>query len=120
MNKMKLQITSNKYILDEFMPPKYEEIVSKIAVNENEISQVYESLIDNGEIINIGEGIYLLKETYDSALKILIDYLDENESITASKYRDLLNTNRKVSIGLLECFDKDKVTKRIDDKRVFY
>lgn len=108
------------YILDEFMPPKYEEIVSKIAVNENEISQVYESLIDNGEIINIGEGIYLLKETYDSALKILIDYLDENESITASKYRDLLNTNRKVSIGLLECFDKDKVTKRIDDKRVFY
>ena len=108
------------YTLDEFMPPKYEEIVSKISANENEISQVYESLIDNGEIINIGEGIYLLKETYDSALKMLIDYLDENESITASKYRDLLNTNRKVSIGLLECFDKDKVTKRIDDKRVFY
>lgn len=108
------------YKLDEFIPPKYEEIVSKIDASENEISQVYESLIDNGEITNIGEGIYLLKETYDSALKLLIDYLDENGSITASQYRDLLDTNRKISISLLECFDKNKVTKRIDNKRVLY
>lgn len=108
------------YKLDEFIPPKYEEIVSKIDASENEISQVYESLIDNGEITNIGEGIYLLKETYDSALKLLIDYLDENGSITASQYRDLLDTNRKISISLLECFDKNKVTKRIDNIRVLY
>ena len=76
--------------------------------------------MDCGEIIQIKEDTYFLKELYTKALSILKDYLADNESITASQYRDLLNTNRKIAIGLLEYFDQCKITKRIEDKRTLF
>lgn len=104
----------------KFSPPKYEEIIEEVNFDEKDVSQVFESLVDKGKIIKINEDMYLLKDTYNKALNLLVDYLNENDTITASQYRDLLDTNRKNSIRLLEFFDQNKITKRIDDKRVIF
>ena len=57
------------------------------------------------------------KSSYEEAQNILIDYLNKNSSITVAEYRDVLNTNRKVALGLLEYFDQEKITKRDGDIR---
>lgn len=117
-NKIKEEI-KKIFIREEFLLPKYEDIVKEIKFDDDEIRQVFESLLDGGEVVKLKEDIYILKDIYKKAIIILKEYLDKNGSITVSQYRDLLNTNRKVSIALLEYFDEIKVTKRVGDKRTF-
>lgn len=115
-----LEIISALFKERRFIPPKLGEIIEEIKYDEKDVSQVFESLVDSGEIIKINEDMYLLKDTYNQALNLLMDYLHENETITVSQYRDLLNTNRKNSIILLEYFDQNKVTERVGDTRVIF
>lgn len=117
-NKIKEEI-KKIFIREGFLLPKYEDIAREIKFDDHEIKQVFESLLDNGEVLKLKEGVYILKEVYNKAIIILKEYLDKNDSITVSQYRDLLNTNRKVSIALLEYFDEIKITKRVGDKRIF-
>lgn len=109
-----------EFLAGGFIPPKPEELYDRIKYDREELEQVFESLLDCGEVIQIKEDIYFLKELYTKALDILKNYLIENRYITASEYRDLLNTNRKIAIGLLEYFDQLKITKRIEDKRILF
>ncbi|MBU5294037.1 selenocysteine-specific translation elongation factor [Anaerosalibacter bizertensis] len=117
-NKIKEEI-KKIFIREEFLLPKYEDIVKEIKFDDDEIRQVFESLLDSGEVLKLKEDIYILKDIYERAIAILNEYLDKNGSITVSQYRDLLNTNRKASIALLEYFDEIKITKRVGDKRIF-
>jgi selenocysteine-specific elongation factor len=57
---------------------------------------------------------------YEEAKQILTEFLDNNKRISAAQYRDLLNTNRKMAITLLEHFDMIKLTKRVENDRIFY
>ncbi|MCF6460618.1 selenocysteine-specific translation elongation factor [Clostridium sp. Cult3] len=108
------------YIQNKFSPPKKDELYSITKGEKGEIDQVLNSLISNGDIIRLDEEIYLHKSTYEEALKILKAYIDENDSITVAEYRDVLGTNRKVALRLLEHFDQLKITKRDGDKRTLF
>ncbi len=55
---------------------------------------------------------FLHSSIYEKALNILKDHINKNGSITVAEYRDVLDTNRKVALGLLEYFDQMKITKR--------
>ncbi|MFA9423839.1 MAG: SelB C-terminal domain-containing protein, partial [Sedimentibacter sp.] len=59
-------------------------------------------------------------DIYNEAKAILINYIIQNNKIAAAEYRDLLNTNRKNAIGLLEYFDMIKVTKRVGNDRILF
>jgi selenocysteine-specific elongation factor len=100
-----------------FSPPKYEELASK-EKDKKTFKMVYDSLIENGEIIKINEDISLSLSSYNKAKDIVIRYINEKGSITLSEFRDLLNTSRKYAVAIIEYFDYIKLTKRVDDKRV--
>lgn len=74
-------------------------------------------MISKGDIIKLGDEYLISSGKYEAAKNILRDYFKENEFITAPIYRDLLKTNRKFAIALLEHFDQIKLTKRDNDKR---
>jgi selenocysteine-specific elongation factor len=44
--------------------------------------------------------------------------LASGHPISLAEYRDLLGTTRKYAQGLLEYFDRQRVTRRIGDRRV--
>lgn len=77
-------------------------------------------LTDNKKIIKINEDCITSYDKFDKAKNILIKYIKENGKITAAEYRDLLNTNRKNAIILLEYFDITRVTKRNGNDRVLF
>lgn len=60
------------------------------------------------------------KDIYENMKNELINYLKQNNQITVAQFRDITNSNRKTSIAILEHFDRNRITKRIDDKRVLY
>lgn len=97
---------------------KQEELIAKINYNKSE--EIVALMLDDKKLIRINEGGITTQEIYNDAKNILIEYVKENSKITAAEYRDLLNTNRKIAIALLEHFDMQKVTKRVGNDRVLF
>ena len=97
---------------------KLEEIltIDKICKN-NYYTEVLEFMIGNS--VEKLDDIHVIdKEYYEYLKQHLIEYLNENKEITLSQYRDLLNSSRKNCLIILENFDRNKITKREDNKRI--
>jgi selenocysteine-specific elongation factor len=84
-------------------------------------AEVLGALLEQGTLVKLGsasEPVLFLRETYDEAVKRLVAYLREHETITAAEARDLLGTTRKYVLPLLEHLDERRITRRLGDQRV--
>ncbi|MFO7814610.1 MAG: selenocysteine-specific translation elongation factor [Halanaerobiales bacterium] len=97
-----------------FIPPKIEDIMEKSTKKE----EVFNYLIEQGIIIHVKEDLFFLSSAVKVAKDLLVDYLEDNQEITLAEYRDLLDSSRKYTLALLEYFDQNNITKRIDEKRI--
>lgn len=109
-----------KFLSDKFSPPKEQDIINNLNYSKEEIKKVFDSLIQRKKLILVEEEIIFHKDAYNEALKRLKEYLNKNEFITLAEFRDILNTSRKYAMALIEDFDRNKITKRIEDKRKLY
>ncbi|NLK65280.1 MAG: selenocysteine-specific translation elongation factor [Tissierellia bacterium] len=99
----------------EFEFLKTIELAEKI--NHAMTDDVISLMITEEDLFKLNDLITTM-ELYEEAKKILIEFLNKNERINAAQYRDLLNTNRKTAIALLEHFDMIKLTKRVENDRI--
>ncbi len=76
------------------------------------------ALIEQGQLVKLGENILFLRETCDAAIAAIVDYLRAHGKITAAEARDLLGGTRKYILPLLEYMDAQKITRRMGDERV--
>lgn len=87
-----------------------------ICGNDKFYKEVLEALV--GETVQkIDDEHFLDKKVYEKVKNDLVNYLKKNEEITVAQFRDLTKSNRKISIAMLENFDRNKITVRIEDKR---
>jgi selenocysteine-specific elongation factor len=75
-------------------------------------------MLNRQELVRISDDLILTPENIEKAKVELINRIEGHGGISVAEYRDLLNTNRKNAIGLLEYFDQLKITKRDGEKRV--
>ena len=107
----------DKLSMDEYLPPRKEDIASQLQVNKEDVEEVLSSLFINGDLIKINDEIFLFSKSYEKSIELLREYITENKTISIAEFRDLLITNRKVALGLLEYLDQLKITKRDGEKR---
>lgn len=100
-----------------YLPPKREDLLERLKVKKEDLEEVFNALVVSKDIIKLNEEVFLSKNIYLEALEKLKNFILVNGSISIGEYRDLLNTNRKVALGLLEYFDQLKITKRDGEKR---
>ena len=79
--------------------------------------EVVSLMLAEKELIKLND-IVTTTELYEEAKKILVEFLNKNNKISAAQYRDLLDTNRKTAIALLEHVDMIKLTKRVENDRI--
>lgn len=90
----------------------------EVCENHN-YKEVIESMI--GEDIERLDDSYIMdRDIYEEAKSILVDYIEKNGEITLGEYRDLIDSSRKNCMIILENFDRNKITKRVENKRVFF
>jgi len=77
-------------------------------------------MMGDKKVIKINDECITSHEIYDKAKDILVQFIKTNGKITAAEYRDLLNTNRKNAIIMLEHFDLSRITKRSGNDRVLF
>lgn len=120
-NKLQEQIKSiikKSYEENRFNPPKLAELAESNRLDRNQCQEVYNALIDMGELVKLNEDIAFSKEAYNEAVQLLRKHIKENGSIQLGQFRDILGTSRKYAMELLDHFDQNKITKRVGDNRV--
>lgn len=105
---------------NNYNPLKREEMIAELAIKKYDFDEVFNYLVSSGKIIKMNEDIYLEFEDLNRAIEKLIDFIKANDSISIAEYRDLLTSNRKTALILLEYADQKKITLRNEDKRVLY
>jgi selenocysteine-specific elongation factor len=95
-----------------FEPPPKKELMKT-----TQAAQALRFLIDSGEALEISPELVMLSEHYVHACELIHRRLQENGPATASELRQLLGTNRRVIIPLLERLDRDAITVRRGDLR---
>lgn len=93
--------------------------IEDITNNKKEYEEVLESLIGD-TVVRIEDSYLMSSKVYNDAKEKLIKYLEENKEITLGDYRDLVNSSRKNCMIILEDFDRNKITKRVENKRVLF
>jgi selenocysteine-specific elongation factor len=96
-----------------FEPPTRKELAGDPAAQ-----QALRFLLQSGEAVELDAETVMLAANYSKATDTIKAHLQKAAGATASELRQLLNTNRRVIIPLLERLDRDGVTLRQGDKRV--
>lgn len=117
------QIIIKKKILEifakqKYLPPKKEDLLKSGLGNNEEVEEIIMDIIDKAELVKINDDLLLLPQYVERARIELVNFIENNNGIFVAQYRDLLDTNRKNAIGLLEYFDQEKITRRDGEKRI--
>ena len=106
------------FLETSFKPIDYNELKLMIPAKETIIKKAHQYMLDNGVLVNIGEGLVLHQKYVKEAEVKLVDFLKKNKEIRISQFRDLLNASRRAALPLLTYFDSRGVTVRRGDIRV--
>lgn len=103
----------------KYAPPKYQDLLQG-SKDKAAFKMVYDLILDEGILIKLNEDCTLLKKDLDEAKFMVETYIKDSGSISASTARELLDTNRKYAVAILEYFDSIKFTKRVENDRILY
>ena len=83
-------------------------------------SNIIDYMISKEVLIEISKDEVILKENLEDIKKQIVNFIKENKKITIVEFRDLIKSNRKHSIMILEYLDSKNLTKRIEDYRILF
>ena len=111
-------LAKNSIIDGKFSPPDVKQLAKNLSTSVEEISQLLSILEDKKEIVKVKEGIFFDVKSFEEAKIKLMETINKEGKITLAKFRDILRTSRKYSEALLNFFDKEGLTVRIEDYRI--
>jgi selenocysteine-specific elongation factor len=76
-----------------------------------------EGLIESGQLVNVGEGVVFLKDTYEEMIERITTRLRAEGEITVAQVRDMFDTTRKYALALMEHLDSVGLTYREGNAR---
>ena len=107
-----------EYKIKKFIPPKIKDL--EVKFNSKYFAQIHQYLEDIGILYKLNPEMYLLKEDFLYAKDKIVEFLKNNGFIELKDAKEILNSNRKYLVILLEHFDELKITRRDGDKRVLF
>jgi selenocysteine-specific elongation factor len=102
-----------------FNSPGLKELGALLAgANPKQVEKVVTALLDMGRIVDIGEGVVLAQKHVQAAEAKIREFFAGHEQLTASEFRQMIETSRKYAIPLLNYFDSHGVTQRRGEVRI--
>ena len=82
--------------------------------------KIFQLLLNAGELLKITEDFYFRRAEIDSLVQKIKDFADQSSDrlIDVPKFKEIAGVSRKYAIPLLEYFDREKITRRVGDKRL--
>ena len=109
-----------RYSDKKFHTPLWKEVTAEVGLKTDDAEELLRYLIEQGELIKVGNGIMFRKQAIMEAKGLLGKLISERGAVELSEIKDVLGSSRKFVVPLLEYFDKLHFTKRAGDKRVLF
>lgn len=94
-----------------------QDVATRFKLGSKELKAIVKHLVDERELIAIDD-IYLPKQLVERCRAQLIEYLAVHpQGISVAEYRDLVQGNRRICLGLLTLCDREGLTRRDGDLR---
>jgi selenocysteine-specific elongation factor len=100
---------------DELLAELAESGFTPVAAEDQELARFLEG---QGRLVRVGEGLALGAAAYEEAKRMIVEECERAGKVTLARFRDLLGISRRPAQLLLERFDADGITRRVDDERV--
>ncbi len=97
--------------------PNLDEVEARFAPPRDAFRQVLQSMLDHRVLVCISPQIFLHREQYNRALRVMEELMGENGVIALNDLRDRLDTSRKYAYAFLEYCDRNGITQRTGDLR---
>lgn len=101
-----------------FHPPLFDEVLQATKAIEKTLHGLFYYLKDQGELVELTDGIFLHHDVLEQAKATIRDKVAESGAYTVADFRDWVGTSRKYAVAILEYLDEQKFSKRVEDKRV--
>lgn len=99
-------------------PPTIKDLADSTRSSEKEVRDHLALLVRDGLVVRVSSDIFYDHGALDSIRQKLLRHLQQKGDIIPAEFRELTGLSRKFMIPLLECFDNEKLTLRVGDKRV--
>lgn len=93
------------------------DMLDPLGIDAEELENCLGFLFFNAILIKLNNDTFFHRDSYNKALRQLIDHFAHEETLTLAQYRDLIGSARKPVQALLEYFDNMKYTMRQGDQR---
>ena len=99
-------------------PPTLKELTARLGKRSDELKPILAYLAREGKCVKLTEELFMDKDAYELIKDKTVNFLKKNGEITVQSFKELTGLSRKFAVPILELFDKERVTLRIDQKRV--
>jgi len=91
---------------------------TELLASTPEARATLEFLLKSGEFTELKEGVLLTTASFDRAVKLILETLQQGGELTVAALRDALGASRKFALPILDRCDRLGYTKRVGDARV--
>ncbi len=98
-------------------PPKFEELAAMAGVDEATAELGLKILLERGRLLQISEKFAMHAEVVGRARDVLVNYLREHGQLISAEYKNLIDSERKYAISLLDYFDRFGISIRRGNSR---
>ncbi len=99
-------------------PPDWSAALQRHQLDAAGGEELLQFLLRQGSLIKVAPNLYFEANVIKTAREAVLELLAARGEFSASEAKERLNTSRKYLIPLLEYFDSQKLTRRLNDKRV--
>ena len=99
-------------------PPTLKELAAKFGKRPEHLKPILTFLVKEGKCVKLTEEIYMDTAAFEEIKKESIEFLKKNGELTVQSFKELTGLSRKFAVPILELLDKQRITIRIDQKRV--
>ncbi|MEC9092133.1 MAG: selenocysteine-specific translation elongation factor [Planctomycetota bacterium] len=98
-------------------PPTIADCEKRATKNKESVSQLVTLAVNNGDLVEIAQDLFLHSEVLEKTKKTLRDLFRDHGKLTMADIRDCLKTSRKYAVPLCEYLDGINFTEREGDLR---
>ena len=99
-------------------PPTVAEISQKLGRDKKDTSALLKHMMETGLVCKVSDELYFHRAAIEEIKNKLITFLTQHDGIEPTGFKDMVGVSRKYAIPLLEYFDRERITMRVENRRV--
>ncbi len=100
------------------MPPPVSELAALTGAGGQDLQLILGLLEERGAVVKVKPELYFAAGAVEQARRAVVGRCQETGRITLAELRDALGVSRKFAQALLEYFDRNGLTRRLEDYRI--